>query len=62
MSQRGVWCGYQDFWNVAGSIITYDDLRFNSSTNMNDPGVGYGLDIDTGNEIFVVLNQYILNL
>ena len=56
MSQRGVWCGYQDVWTDGYSIITYDDLFFNSSVNMNDPGVGYGLDIDSGKNSFKTVN------
>ena len=57
MTQRGVWCGSQDSWNAGSSIITYDDLLFNSSTNMNFPGVGFGLDLDTGNKILIVFKQ-----
>ena len=54
MSQRGAWCGYQDSWMIANQDITYDKLLVNSSTI--DLGVGYGLDIDTGNQTLIILN------
>ena len=53
MSERGAWCGYQDSWMIANDI-TYDKLLVNSSTI--DLGVGYGLDIDTGNQTLIILN------
>ena len=34
VSTHGKWCGYQDGWNTANSIITYDSLKY-SSSNMN---------------------------
>ena len=56
MSQRGIWCGYQDSWwaNWDHQKITYDELLVNTSTI--DPGLGYGLDIDSGNEILLIVH------
>ena len=37
--QKGVWCGYQAYFNKANEKIDYDQLLL-SSTNMNNSGVG----------------------
>ena len=47
MSRHGKWCGYQDIWNTANSIITYDSLKQHSSSYMDI--IGTPLNINTGN-------------
>ena len=49
ITENGVWCGYKNEWDEDRSIITYDELMMNSSTNMNEPG--NGLDIQTGKDV-----------
>ena len=45
VSTHGKWCGYQNDWTTANSIITYDSLKY-SSSNMN---VSTPFNINTGN-------------
>ena len=43
--QRGVWCGYQNYWTTDDAKISYDKL-LHFTTNMNNPGIG--LDTQSG--------------
>ena len=42
-SLRGQWCGYQNSWTTASTVINYDKMFFQES-NMNNTA----LDIETG--------------
>ena len=45
--QKGVWCGYQDWFAKANEKVNYDHL-LHSSTNMNMTNSGAGLKVGSG--------------